>query len=80
MVSVMIEGLERWTYGVIGMLECLREPNKGVADGLEEAGVIDFPSEGLGVFMSRRRNCWLSILAYVDCAGMESTGIGVDES
>ena len=74
----MSKGLEGWTYGVIGMLECLREPNKGVADGLEEAGVIDFPSEGLGVFMSRRRNCWLSIFGSVDCAGMES--IGVDES
>jgi hypothetical protein len=74
----MRERLEGRTYGVIGMLECLREPNKGVADGLEEAGVMDLPSEGLGVLISRRRNCWLSIFGSVECAVMDS--IGVDES
>jgi hypothetical protein len=62
----------------MGMLECLREPSSGVAEGLLGAGVPDASSEGLGVFMSRRRNCWLSMAGSAACAGME--GFGVDAS
>lgn len=53
------------TYGVIGMLECLRAPSTAL--GVAAAGDLPLsPSWGFGVSTSSRRNCELFIVRRVE--------------
>ena len=63
-----VEGMDDFeqTYGVIGILDRIREPNIGVAPSVWD-GVLAEEPESIAPFFSdfstkRRRNCWLFIL------------------